>query len=342
MKVVRLWALKGDHDVQMIIGGQMLFLFFALSMGFHQTTGAGTGVSLLIGGFGGIMAIYFLYRQFPRSVLGLAAAAWAFGGLTLGSYVGGFGTMLVLAFIGAGIGWIANMGWFAEMDAGFDRGANWTGSVLPPVVSQKDREGLVALWHAVRRLDRMKVMDETTFKRLNGEIAGLLGMPNPPEGSAPMRTNDVADGFEAARMLQENGLIGAAEADGIRARIEARANEARPMPVAAQAASPTRAPRGVNADGSLTDSEREILAGYLPKLVENRALSAATYARVMGVLDPSSAGMGLAEITYPFEDSADPDDLETVERLYKAGLIDATEYRRGLQVILPYLHTTGA
>ncbi|TXI01377.1 MAG: hypothetical protein E6Q73_07255 [Pseudorhodobacter sp.] len=330
--------------MQTIIGGQMLFLFFASAMGFHQITGAGTGVSLLVGGFGGVMAIYGLYRSFPRSVLGLAAGAWAVGGFVLGNAL--FGTALgtlIPGLIGAAIGFAANKGWFAEMDASFAKGEAWAGAVLPPIVSQQDREGLVVLWHAVRRLDRMKVMDEATANRLNGEIAGLLRMPNPPEGSAPMLVNDVADGFKAARMLQANGLIGAAEADGIRARIEARQSQARPSAgtTAARAPVPPRAPMGVNPDGSLTETEREKLAAYLPKLAENRALSAASYARVMAVLDPASAERNLAAIDYPFEDSADTDDLETVERLHKAGLIDATEYRRGLQVILPYLHTTG-
>ncbi len=102
---------------------------------------------------------------------------------------------------------------------------------------------------------------------------------------------------------------------------------------------PACAPMGLTPDGSLTASEREILAAYLPKLIGNRAMSVATYGRVMAVLDRSLAGLDLSGVEIPFEDEADADDLETAERLYKAGLIDATEYRRCLQVILPYLHT---
>jgi len=326
--------------MQLLVGAQILFLFFALASGFHQITGAGTAVSMLIGGFGGVAALYAIYRRFPKSVLGLATGAWAIGGLMLGNAVfGTAGATLILVLLGAAFGFAVNIAWLSGLDAQLGNSDALVAPFQSPALNASDREGLVVLWHAVRRLDRMKVIDAATFKRLNGFIAGLLQMPNPPEGSAPRPTIDVADGFQAVRQLQDNSMISEAEAEAIRARIEAREND-RSAPRAPEAPRlvPDRAPMGLNPDGSLTESEREILAAYLPKLVENRALSLASFLRLKAVLEPGFVGSDLTDAAFPFEDSADADDLETVERLHKAGLIDATEYRRGLQVILPYLH----
>ena len=69
---------------------------------FHLITGAGTGVSLLIGGLGGFFLIYLIYRKFPKSVIGLAALAWAVGGFMLGNFVfGTIGASLIISLIGA-------------------------------------------------------------------------------------------------------------------------------------------------------------------------------------------------------------------------------------------------
>lgn len=327
--------------MQLLFGFQLLYLFFAMARGFNLITGAGGGVSLLIGGFGGFLVIYLIYRKFPKSVIGLAGLAWAVCGFMLGNFVfGTIGASLIIGFISAVIGGAMNAAFFEEIDKGHAKGEAFAEAILPEIISKKDREGLVVLWHAVRCLDRMKVIDGATFKRLNGTIADILKRPNPPEGSEPMRINDVADGFEAVRMLKDNDMIGVAEAEGIRARIEARENEPRQAPRTEETREPRgRAPMALNADGSLPETERQILVSYLPQLVENRALSSASYARVMAVLEPGIDESELATVAFPYEDSADTDDLETVERLYKAGLIDVAEYRRGLQVILPYLHS---
>lgn len=136
---------------------------------FHLITGAGTGVSLLIGGFGGFFVIYLIYRKFPKSVIGLA---WGAGGFMLGNFVfGATGASLIIGLIGAVVGGAINAAFFGEIDKSHSKSEKLAEAILPEIISKKDREGLIVLWHAVRRLDRMKVVDEGTFKRLNGDIA---------------------------------------------------------------------------------------------------------------------------------------------------------------------------
>ncbi len=182
--------------MQLIAALQVLAAFWYGAFAFHHLTGASTGTSFLIGGVGAFVLVLVVVIKFPRLVLGTATLCWAVAGVMLGHWLfGGIGQALVVGVILAGIGFTANAGFIAEMLASHRKGEAIAESILPPIASAKDREGVLLLWHAVRRLDRIKVLDDDMFRSLNGRCAEILGMPNPPEGSAPPSTHDVADAF---------------------------------------------------------------------------------------------------------------------------------------------------
>lgn len=328
--------------MQLIAALQVLAAFWYGAFAFHHLTGASTGTSFLIGGVGAFVLVLVVVIKFPRLVLGTATLCWAVAGVMLGHWLfGGIGQALVVGVILAGIGFTANAGFIAEMLASHRKGEAIAESILPPIASAKDREGVLLLWHAVRRLDRIKVLDDDMFRSLNGRCAEILGMPNPPEGSAPPSTHDVADAFEAVSLLKANGLVSEDAAVRIKSRIEAWwATRTAPAPVPPVAVVPLARP--VERPEQLTDTQREVLAGLVFRLVENRALSFETFVRVMVQLNPDYDASRLSAQSFPFADDADRGDLEVIERLKTLGLITAEEYRRGLQVILPYIHEKSA
>ena len=323
--------------IKNLAGFQYVIFFIYGAVAFHKLTGAGTGTSFLVGGIGGAGLVGILFMSFPKAMLTVATVAWTIGGLFLGNSLFGSVPMgLLLALILGGTGWVVNLYMLSELRVGEKQGADFMNSVLPPITSAKDKEGLVLLWHSLRRLDRIKVIDDETFRSLNGKFASMLGMPNPPEGSAPPRTNDVADAFEAVSLLKTNGFVPEDQAQRIKERIEVWFNaKMAPPPAISQPEPKARRAMEMLPDGSLSDTEREILAAYLPKLTENRALSVETFKRVMADLDKNFDGSHISDAMFPFDDTADEDDLETIARLHKAGLLTTPEYRRGLQVLGP-------
>lgn len=328
--------------MQFIAGVQVLVAFWYGATAFHHLTGASTGTSFLIGGISALVLVLVVVMKFPRLVLGTATLCWAIGGVMLGHWLfGGIGQALVVGIIFAAIGFGANAGFIAEMMASHNKGVAIAEAVLPPITSTKDREGILRLWHAVRLLDRIKVLDDETFRSLNGRCAEILGMPNPPEGSAPVRTNDVADAFESVSLLKGNGLISEDTAARIKGRIEAWWAE-RTVAAPVQTVPVSPASRTADRVDLLTATDKEVLAGNLFRLAENRALSFETFARVMVQLDPAYDASRVTAQSFPFEDDADRGDLEVIERLRKLDLITVAEYRRGLQVILPYIHEKSA
>lgn len=329
-------------DLQFIAGVQILAAFWYGAMTFHHLTGAGTGTSFLIGGGGALALVMVVVMKFPRLLLGTATLGWAIGGVMLGHWLfGGIGQALVVGLILAGVGFMANAVFIAEMRTSHDKGVAIAEAVLPPTISAQDRKGVVILWHAARRLDRIGVLDDQTFRTLDGRCAEILGMPNPPDGSDPARINDVADAFEAVSVLKSNGLISDHVANRTKDRIEDWW-ASRTAPSSTKALSSTTAAMTVAGKDGLTDTDKEILAGQLYRLIENRTLSFETFARVMVELDPSYDLSRISAQMFPFEDDADAGDLQVVERLRKLDLITVAEYRRGLQVILPYLHEKSA
>lgn len=328
--------------MQFIAGVQILAAFWYGAMTFHQLTGAGTGTSFLIGGGGALVLVLLVVMKFPRLLLGIATLGWAVGGVMLGHWLfGGIGQGLVVGLILAGVGFMANAIFIAEMRNSHDKGVAIAEAVLPPIVSAQDRKGVVILWHAARRLDRIGVLDDQTFRTINGRCAEILGMPNPPEGTEPARINDIADAFDSVSLLKSNGLLSDHVADRTHDRIEDWW-ERRAASAATKAGPATPASGMVTGKDGLTATDREVLAGQLFRLIENRTLSFETFARVMVELDPSYDLSRVSAQMFPFEDDADAGDLEVVERLRKLDLITAAEYRRGLQVILPYIHEKSA
>jgi len=341
------------------IGGlQIIILFIGGAIGFKDLTGAGPLASFVFGGMGLVMIVALLFIWLPRIMIAVGAVLWTIAGYSLAHWA--FGDVLSAlagAIVVGGMGAGANYLFMQETLQDYMKGQQFGERMLPSrpkssaSATSTQVDIILKAYKSIHTLDSIGVLEENIFARLDqkcNEVIDSSGVDiMHPDAQVPQHVDEV-EAFDSLSHLKGVELVSKSEAEEIRAKIALWSKRAVAPAVtsgSAPIATPTAvapSPAFVQMKEPLSEDDMQFLAGSLYRLVYNRAMSLDTFRRLMKRLDPSVDHSGAKEDNFPFEDEGDNGDLEIAQQLYGLKLIDLAEYRRTLQVILPYIHEKNA
>ena len=325
-----------------VAGLQALILLVIGTTVVSNLTGMGGFASFIFGGLGacGIFGIIFVF--IPRIMLVLTSGFWAISGYGLGdSMFGDIASSIAGAVVLGGLGFVVNYGLMQDSLTSYHEGQRLAGGPVQstrsdvPSMTNEQADQMEAIWRGLYVLKGIGAVKLSTFSPLDKKFSQLFGMSGSEALGNVNNANPSTDEVMTSLMqLSDSDFLSKDELNVIEGRVEEWFEK--PVSIAARPATPPVE----TADGALDKNEEALLAANLFRLAENRAIGLHTFSRLQQRLDPTYDISRVRPEVFPYLDEADQGDLETVESLFKASLIDRAEYQRAMQVILPHLSET--